>query len=82
MRPGAFRRFAKSAILKWATAPFGRTWKTCSEGSWGGFRTTYYQYLSANRTTVVLSNRGNFDPDKFWYALNDVVEESEGENGP
>lgn len=45
------------------------------EGSWGGFRTSYYQYLLANRTTVILSNRGTFDPDKFWYALNDAVEE-------
>jgi hypothetical protein len=48
-----------------------------NEGSWGGFRTSYYQYLLANRTTVILSNRGTFDPDNFWYALNDAVEESE-----
>ncbi|HEV3343419.1 MAG TPA: serine hydrolase domain-containing protein [Pirellulales bacterium] len=47
------------------------------EGSWGGFRTSYYQYVLASRTTVVLSNRGNFDPDKFWYALNDVVEQNQ-----
>jgi CubicO group peptidase (beta-lactamase class C family) len=45
------------------------------EGSWGGFHTSYYRYLLADRTTVILSNRGDFDPDKFWYALNDVVEE-------
>ena len=47
------------------------------EGSWGGFRTSYYQYVAANRTTVILSNRGNFDPDAFWYELNDAVEASE-----
>jgi CubicO group peptidase (beta-lactamase class C family) len=44
------------------------------EGSWGGFKTSYYRYVVADRTTVVLSNRGDFDPDKFWYALNDVIE--------
>jgi CubicO group peptidase (beta-lactamase class C family) len=49
------------------------------EGSWGGFRTSYYQYVVADRTTVILSNRGNFDPDAFWYELNDAVEEAEGE---
>lgn len=49
------------------------------EGSWGGFRTSYYQYVAANRTTVILSNRGNFDPDAFWYELNDAVEESDDE---
>jgi CubicO group peptidase (beta-lactamase class C family) len=44
------------------------------DGSWGGFRTSYYRDLLADRTTVLLSNRGTFDPDKFWYALQDVVE--------
>jgi CubicO group peptidase (beta-lactamase class C family) len=43
------------------------------DGSWGGFRTSYYRYLAADRTTVLLSNRGDFDPDKFWYALDDAV---------
>jgi CubicO group peptidase (beta-lactamase class C family) len=46
------------------------------DGSWNGFQTTYYRYLVADRTTVVLSNRGNFDPDKFWYALDRVIEEN------
>jgi CubicO group peptidase (beta-lactamase class C family) len=44
------------------------------DGSWGGFRTSYYRYLKADRTTVILSNRSDFDPDKFWYDLNDAVE--------
>lgn len=48
------------------------------EGSWGGFHTSYYRYLVADRTTVILSNKGNFDPDKFWYALNDVIEKHGG----
>jgi len=45
------------------------------DGSWAGFRTSYYRYLAADRTTILLSNKGDFDPDKFWYALNDVLEE-------
>lgn len=44
------------------------------DGSWGGFRTSYYRYLGADRTTVMLSNRGDFDSDNFWYALNEVIE--------
>ena len=44
------------------------------EGTWGGFETSYYHYLLADRTTVLLSNRGNFDTDKFWYTLNAVIE--------
>lgn len=46
------------------------------EGSWGGFETSYYRYLLEDRTTVILSNRSTFDPDAFWYKLNDVVEEA------
>lgn len=48
------------------------------EGAWGGFNTSYYEHVAADRTTVLLSNRGNFDPDKFWYALNEVVEKHLG----
>ena len=44
------------------------------DGSWGGFRTSYYRYLTAERTTVLLSNRGNFDNDKLWSALDGLVE--------
>ena len=47
------------------------------EGSWGGFQTSYYRYVVADRTTVILSNRGDFDPDTFWYALNDLIAEHE-----
>jgi CubicO group peptidase (beta-lactamase class C family) len=43
-------------------------------GLWGGFRTSYYRYLRADRTTVILSNRGTFDPDALWYALDAAVE--------
>ena len=46
------------------------------DGSWRGFRTSYYRYLAADRTTLVLSNRDDFDPEKFWYDLNDVFEKS------
>src|SRR4029078_8346268 len=44
------------------------------DGSWGGFRTTYYRYLAEDRTTVILSNRGNFDRDAFWYPINALIE--------
>jgi hypothetical protein len=33
-----------------------------------------YRYLTVDRTTVFLSNRGNFDPDKLWSALDGLVE--------
>jgi CubicO group peptidase (beta-lactamase class C family) len=46
------------------------------DGEWRGFRTSYYRYLVTNRSTVVLSNRGDFDTDKFWYALNETVEKA------
>jgi CubicO group peptidase (beta-lactamase class C family) len=45
------------------------------EGSWGGFRTSYYRYLRGDRTTILLSNRGDFDADEFWYPLNGLIEE-------
>ena len=45
------------------------------EGFWGGFETLYDRQLVTDRTTVLLSNRGNFKTDKFWYTLNDVIEE-------
>jgi hypothetical protein len=32
-----------------------------------------YRYLAADRTTVILSNRGNFDTDKLWTALDKAV---------
>jgi hypothetical protein len=44
------------------------------DGSWGGFETSYYRYLTADRTTVLLSNRGDFDTDKFWESLDKVVD--------
>lgn len=48
------------------------------DGSWGGFRTTYYRYLTADRTTVLLSNRGNFDTDKFWTDLDQTIDKHQG----
>lgn len=44
------------------------------DGSWGGFRTTYYQYLAEDRTTVLLSNRGTLDTNQLWTDLNTAVE--------
>ena len=44
------------------------------DGSWGGFETCYYRYLTADRTTVLLSNRANFNTDKLWTALDAAVE--------
>jgi CubicO group peptidase (beta-lactamase class C family) len=46
------------------------------DGDWGGFRTSYYRYLKADRTTVLLSNRRDFDTDKFWYALDAAIEKA------
>jgi hypothetical protein len=43
------------------------------DGAWNGFRTSYDHLLDGERTTAILSNRGNFDPDKFWYALDKVI---------
>jgi CubicO group peptidase (beta-lactamase class C family) len=48
------------------------------DGSWGGFQTTYYRYLAADRTTVLLSNRGTMDTDKLWMALDKIVEKQSG----
>jgi CubicO group peptidase (beta-lactamase class C family) len=44
------------------------------DGSWLGFETSFYRYQVANRTTVILSNRGGFNVDGFWYKLNNAVE--------
>lgn len=44
------------------------------DGSWGGFETSYYNFLTANHTTVLLSNRANFNTDKLWTALDSLVE--------
>jgi CubicO group peptidase (beta-lactamase class C family) len=44
------------------------------DGSWGGFRSSYYFRVPSNRTTILLGNRANFDMDKFWYALQAVIE--------
>lgn len=62
--------------LGWSLYPDGAGGLTGygHDGSWGGFRTSYYRYLAADRTTVILSNRGDFDTDKFWYALDAVIE--------
>jgi CubicO group peptidase (beta-lactamase class C family) len=43
-------------------------------GSWGGFRTMYYADLNNRRTTIVLSNRGSFDPDAFWDDVNPLID--------
>lgn len=44
------------------------------DGSWCGFNTSYYRYLSADRTTVLLSNRGNFNSDRLWKGLEKLIE--------
>jgi len=52
----------------------GETYGFGHDGSWGGFETSYYRYLAADRTTVILSNRGTCNTDKVWTALEGVVE--------
>ena len=48
-------------------------------GDWGGFRTDYYRYLQDDRSTIVLSNRGDFDTDGLWYKLNDAITKHDGQ---
>jgi CubicO group peptidase (beta-lactamase class C family) len=44
------------------------------DGYWGGFRTSYYRHIESNRTTILLSNREDFDMDAFWYKLNAAID--------
>lgn len=45
------------------------------DGHWNGFNTSFYYYCVKDRTTVILSNRHEFDPDQFWYALNRSIDQ-------
>jgi CubicO group peptidase (beta-lactamase class C family) len=44
------------------------------DGSWGGFETSYYRYLTADRTTVLLSNRSTMNTDKLWKGIDHAIE--------
>jgi CubicO group peptidase (beta-lactamase class C family) len=45
------------------------------DGYWQGFNTSYYNYLTASHTTVLLSNRGHdFDRAEFWKSLSRLIE--------
>ncbi len=44
-------------------------------GSGGGFRSDFYRYVEVERSTIMLSNREDFDTDRFWYKLNDAINE-------
>ena len=44
------------------------------DGSWGGFRTNYYYDHATGRTTILLSNRSDFDGDEVWEELNNIIE--------
>jgi CubicO group peptidase (beta-lactamase class C family) len=44
------------------------------DGSWGGFETSYYRYITADRTTVLLSNRSTFNNDRLWNGIQRLVE--------
>lgn len=39
------------------------------DGSWAGFRTSYYRDDVGDRTIILLSNRGDLDLNTFWAAL-------------
>lgn len=43
------------------------------DGSWSGFSTLYYRYLTNNHTIVILSNRDDTDVDALWEALDTVL---------
>ena len=66
--------------LGWSIYPneFGGLNGFGHDGNWLGFRTSYYRYIAADRTTVILSNRSDFDTDKFWYVLDAAIEEHAG----
>jgi hypothetical protein len=49
------------------------------DGYWKGFNTSYYNYLTGNHTSVLLSNRGRgFDREAFWKKLNRLIEANSG----
>lgn len=43
-------------------------------GSWSGFRTNYYYDHATERTTILLSNRSDFEGDEFWEQLNNIIQ--------
>ncbi len=43
-------------------------------GSWAGFITSYFCSNLTGRTTVLLSNREDFDGDAFWTELDNIIE--------
>ena len=49
------------------------------DGAWGGFNSSYYRHLTSDRTTVLLSNRGNIDTDKLWTGLDKLVDSHLGQ---
>ena len=65
--------------LGWALFPDGKGGLLGfgHDGAWGGFRTSYYFHTESGRTTVTLSNRGDFNTDGFWYPLNDLMARAE-----
>ena len=44
------------------------------EGYWNGFTTSYYRYLSADFTLVILSNRDDTDTDAIWEGVDELLE--------
>ena len=44
------------------------------DGYWGGFNTTYHNYLSKDESVVLLSNRGRtIDLDELWEKLGELI---------
>jgi CubicO group peptidase (beta-lactamase class C family) len=44
------------------------------EGSWSGFTTSYYRYLTTDFTLVILSNRDDTDTDAIWEGVDKLLE--------
>ncbi len=44
------------------------------EGSWSGFITSYYRYLTSDFTLVILSNRDDTDTDKLWEGVSKLMD--------
>jgi CubicO group peptidase (beta-lactamase class C family) len=50
----------------------GRLTRFCHNGSWGGFESMYWRDVVHDRSIILLSNRGGFNPDKTTEQLDEL----------
>jgi CubicO group peptidase (beta-lactamase class C family) len=62
--------------MGWALVldPAGKVTAIWHDGGWRGFRTIYYHDPASGRTTVLLGNRWDFDPQKFFFGVCEVMD--------